>query len=362
VKQWVSEIAGADAKSGKRSVTQYILDNEPMLWHDTHRSMRPDPLGYDELVERAIEYGTAVREADPTAVIAGPAEWGWTGYFYSAKDIAEGGSGARPDRRAHGDIPLVEWYLKQLREHERKAGVRILDVLDLHYYPQADKVYGSASDSATSALRLRSTRSLWDKTYVDESWIKDSVALLPRMRGWVDKNYPGLGLSIGEWNFGGEGHVSGAIAIAETLGRFAQFGVSSAYYWTAPPPGSPGAQGFLAYRNFDGTGGRFLDWYLPTSSDAADLSLFASRDEAGKHVVLVLLNLSSDVTMRAQLDTGSCGALGSRAAYAYVGGTKFESSKGLDAHSATLEPVLPPLSITVVDLGFEQAIPGVLQR
>ena len=195
-RRWVSEIASA-VKSGKRSVAEYILDNEPMLWHETHRSMRPDPLGYDELLHRTIDYGSAIREADPTAVIAGPRDRALTGYFYSAKDIAQGGPSARIDRRLHGDVPLVEWYLRKLRDQEQTSGVRILDVFDLHYYPQADKVYSDASDPATSALRLRS-REAWDKTYVDESWIKDTIALLPRMREWVDRNYPGRAISIGE--------------------------------------------------------------------------------------------------------------------------------------------------------------------
>jgi hypothetical protein len=364
IKRWVSEIVSADVKNGKRSVAEYILDNEPMIWHETHRAMRPDPLGYDELLQRAIDYGTAIREADPGAVIAGPAEWGWTGYFYSAKDLAGGGNtSTRLDRRAHGDVPLVEWYLGKLREHEQKAGVRILDALDLHYYPQANNVFGNAADPTTSALRLRSTRSLWDKTYVDESWVKDTVALLPRMREWVNKNYPGLGISIGEWSFGGDDHISGALANAETLGRFAQFGVASAFRWGAPRTGSPGVQGFLAYRDFDGKGAHFLDWYVPTTSASGDVSLFASRDEQGKHVVVVALNLSPDAAMLAKIDTTSCGAVASRQAYSFVGGaSKFEASEAPQTHEATLDQLLPPWSITVIDVGFGQPLRGELQR
>jgi hypothetical protein len=273
--------------------------------------------------------------------------------------MAGGGTSVRLDRRAHGDLPLVEWYLGKLHEEEQKRGVRILDILDLHYYPQADKVYSSATDRATSALRVRSTRSLWDKTYVDESWINDRIALLPRMRDWVDKNYPGRGISIGEWNFGGEDHISGALAIAEALGRFAQFGVTSAFYWLAPPRGSAGAEGFLAYRNFDGKGARFLDWYVPTTSASKDVSLFASRDEEGKHLVLVALNLSPDAAMLAKIDAGACGTVASRQAYSFVSGaSKFEPLDAPPTHDATVDQVLPPWSITVMDLGFEQPIPG----
>ena len=53
-----------------------------------------------------------------------------------------------------------------------------------------------------------------------------------------------------EWSFGGEKHMSGALSMVEAFGRFAQYGVYSAFYWTHPPDGSALVQGFLAFRNF----------------------------------------------------------------------------------------------------------------
>jgi hypothetical protein len=351
-KRWVATIHASDAKAGRRSVYEYILDNEPMLWHATHRDVHPDPVGYDELLDRTIQYASAIREGDPDALIAGPAEWGWSGYFYSALDLA--GAGHRADRLAHGDVPLVAWYLRKLHEHEQKTGTRLLDVFDLHYYPQASNVYAGGvggSDRETQLLRLRSTRSLWDPTYVDESWIKDTIRLLPRMREWVDTNYPGRGISIGEWNFGGEKDITGALATAEVLGRFAQFGVTSAFYWTAPPWGSPSSVAFLAYRNFDGKGGHFLDWYVPTSSPDG-VSLFVSRDSDGKHVVAVAINMSPSAPVVADLDLIGCGTIASWQTYAYTNGSPglaVQASSAPDAGAAAEWP-LPPWSIAVLDI------------
>src|SRR5258708_15983089 len=101
--------------------------------------------------------------------------------MYSAKDMANGGTSVKPDRRAHGDLPVVAYYLKALAEHEKKTGVRVLDVLDLHGYPYAEGVSSAASDPNVAALRIRTTRMLWDPSYVDESWVKAPVKLLPRM-------------------------------------------------------------------------------------------------------------------------------------------------------------------------------------
>jgi Glycoside hydrolase family 44 len=358
VKRWVQAIRKDDAATGKRSVYMYILDNEPAIWGTTHRDAHPEPESYDELVQRSIDYGTVIRQADPDAIIAGPAEWGWTGYMYSGKDMAMGGPAVRPDRRAHGDMPVIAYYLKALAESEKKTGVRVLDVLDLHGYAYADGVSGSEEASPeVAARRIRATRMMWDPTYVDESWVKEPVKLLPRMREWIDQNYPGRGMSIGEWNFGGEGHMSGALATAETLGRYAQFGLTSAYYWSYPPADSPVMWAFRAYRNFDGKGGRFLDWYSATTP-VQGASLFVSRDDSGNHMVAVALNFSPQNAIAANVDLSSCGAVASVKAYSYGGGTG--GFKGVDApfkaHDKTLLEALSPYTITVFDIELENAV------
>ena len=329
IQKWIETIVAEDRKTGKRSVGLYFLDNEPSLWNSTHRDVHPEPLSYDELLDRTIRYGTAIRTADPSALIAGPAEWGWLGYFFSARDVASG-LNAKPDRLAHGDVPLIPWYLKKLSEHAQSSGKRLLDVLDVHYYPQAQSVYGDASDPDTAALRIRSTRSLWDPTYKDESWIKDTIRLVPRLKEWVQGNYPGLAISIGEYNFGGEKHISGALALAEVLGRFGTTGVDYAFYWRAPPKDSPAYWAFRAFRNFDGKNGQFLGRSVETQM-AGGVSLFASRDENGKHMVLIALNLDPNTAANATIDLNGCGVISSRRDYAY----------GRDARSLAAAPPNP---------------------
>jgi Glycoside hydrolase family 44 len=358
VKKWVQAIRQEDQKTGKRSVSMYILDNEPSLWWTNHRDAHPTPLSYDELVQRTIDYGTAIREADPEAVIAGPAEWGWTNYMYSPKDQAAGMLEVlHPDRRAHENLPLVAYYLKALAEHQKKTGVRVLDVFDLHTYPYNDGVYGNAVDPHIAEIRVRSTRMLWDPTYVDGSWIKEPIRLLPRMREWVDQYDPGVGISIGEWNFGGEGHMSGALAIADVLGRFGQFGVTSGFYWTYPPENSPAMWAFRAYRNFDGKGGRFLDWSEPTKA-VPEISLFASRDDSGAHLVAIVLNQSRKDAVNAQIDLASCGKVDATQGYTYTGSSHGFVAAPAGAPTATkLSQVLPPYSITILDLHLTDASP-----
>ena len=353
--RWVKNLEENNRARGGQGVAMYILDNEPSLWSTTHRDIHPDPLTYDELLDRTIRYATQIRGAAPQASIAGPAEWGWLGYLFSAKDQAEDATG-RPDRRAHGDQPLIVWYLKALAEHERTTGKRLLDVLDLHFYPAAPGIYGADAkvDPAAADLRLRSTRALWDPSYRDESWINDTIRLIPRMKEWIAQYYPGLKTSIGEWSFGADEHISGALATAEALGRFGQQGLDSAFYWGGPRAGTGTFWAFRAFRNFDGKGGRFLDLSLPTQ-DAEGVSVFASRDSAGTHLVSVIVNRDANYASDTRLALEGCGRLVSRRVFGYGEGSGSIEPLATDAAQAPdARLTIPPYSIAIVELRLER--------
>lgn len=355
IQAWVSKLVQDVGKASARRVHMYILDNEPSLWNTTHRDVHPEPVSYDELLDRTIKYATAIRNADPEAVIAGPAEWGWTGYEFSAVD-REAGLQRRPDRNAHGGTPLVAWYLKKLAEHERATGKRLLDVFDLHFYPAAEGVWGAngGTDVATSELRLRSTRALWDSSYEDESWIKESVRLIPRMKDWVRDNYPGRKLSIGEWSFGAEDHISGGLATAEALGRFGQQGLDAAFYWGGMKKTSPTYWAFRAFRNFDERGGRFLDFSLP-AQETDGVSLFASRDASATRLVLVLVNRKPSNKQSAVITLQGCGSVASSRLFSFAEGSKAFAPGASTITETGISAQLEPFSITVLDLRVKRA-------
>jgi hypothetical protein len=211
------------------------------------------------------------------------------------------------------------------------------------------------TDSATAALRIRTTRSLWDPNYVDESWINERMRVIPLLRDWIAQYHPGLGISIGEWNFGAESHMSGGLATAETLGRFGTEGVTSAYYWTSPADRSPAFWAFRAFRNFDGEGGRFLDRTVPVKNDTALTSLFGSIDTEGKHVVAVLLNFAAFSSVTARIGLTGCGAVSAARGFAYTGGEGGFKKTEVSAAGTTVETSAAPYSITVLDLTLSPA-------
>jgi len=276
----------------------FSLGNEPMLWNIQHRDVHPEPVGYDEILRRFRDTASAVREAAPGILIAGPELWGWPAYFQSAADREAGGS---RDRKAHGDIPFLPWFLREMRRNDLHAGHRLIDLVTVHFYPQAAGVYSEDHSEAVRKLRLASTRSLYDPGYKDPSWIADTVRLVPRLREWVRENYPGLGVGVTEYNWGGERDMSGGLALADVLGTFGRERLDLACYWTTPPAGTPARSAYALYRNADGRGAAFGDlslgvrWTRPPAAPD-DLSVYAALDERTSTLTLVAVNRSLQET------------------------------------------------------------------
>ncbi len=287
---------------GPTGVPLFAMDNEPDLWSSTHTDVHPARVGYDEMLANFIDYASAVKAQAPKALVLGPGLSGWTALQYSDLDRGSDNFGTHQDQANHGDQAFLPWWLSQVHRHDLASGTRTLDYLDVHFYPQASGVAMSKeADSTTREVRIRSTRSLWDRHYADESWIAAPVLLIPRLRGWIDQQYPGTKLAITEYNWGGEQDASGAIALAEVLGIFGREGVDLATYWTYPPPDSPAGAAFRLYRNYDGKGGTFGDVSLPVTSTQDGVMAFGSRHSDTGEVDVVLTNESQSDTATVQL-------------------------------------------------------------
>ena len=286
-------------KSGAGGVSYIALDNEPGLWHTTHHGMRPVACSYDELWQRTRDYAAALKKIDPNVKIGGPTSWGWTEYFYSGLDAQLIGQGkgswnAPPDQAAHGKVPLTKWYLQQLADYEKKNGVRLVDILDFHFYPQAN-VDGKAHDPAVMENRVQETRVMWDPNFKDPSWMGSETGkvlrIIPLMRDWVAESNPGMKLAIGEYDFKGQDDASGGVAQAELLGVFARERLDFGFYWFAPNKDTPIYFGFRMFRNPDGKHTAFGDSYLPAVVSAPDdVSVHAAKDSKTGMLTLILIN------------------------------------------------------------------------
>lgn len=344
--EWVNHLVRTFGSATSGGVRFYSIDNEPMLWSDTHRDVHPAALSYDGLLDVFTAYAAAIKDVDPGAQVVGPDSWGWTEYSYSALDRGTDNYGTHADQNRHGGTPLTPWFLSALRAHDQAAGRRTLDVLAVHFYPEAHGVAEDRSSPAVDALRLRSTRALWDPDYTDESWIRQPVMLIPRLKKWVATSYPDTPIGITEYNFGGGASASAGLAQAEALGIFGREGVYLATYWTAPKPDSPAWNAFLMYRNFDGRGGKFGPTSIPARSSAPDtLSAFASREPGWVDVMLLNKDLVGRHDIR--LGLGKTIGKGPIQVYEYAGpGSHIQRLGDLPADTPRL--TLPPGAMALV--------------
>ncbi|HXO42514.1 MAG TPA: glycoside hydrolase family 44 protein [Thermoanaerobaculia bacterium] len=284
---WMAHLAAVAGTAGNGGVHLYALDNEPTLWNSTHRDVHPQPTTYDELWQRSQQIAAAIKAQDPAAQVLGPADWGWCAYFFSAADGCQAGS----DAQAHGNRALTDWYLLQAANYQAAHGVRLLDYLDVHYYPQANGVALSDDESAgTAALRLRSLKGLYDPAYVDESWIGQPVDLIPRMKSWIASRLPGTRLAISEYNWGNDNGASSALAQAEALAIFGREGVDLATRWVAPAAGSRVEDAFLLYLDYDGKGARVAGDSIQAVSSSVDTVGAYAVAGPGSRLHLLLFN------------------------------------------------------------------------
>jgi len=295
--EWIHHLVATFGGSAPR---YFAMDNEPDAWSLTHTDVRPAELGYDAMVKNFEDYATAVKEQDASALVLGPDVCCWTSLLYSPLDRGSDNFRTHADRSSHGDVAFLPWWLAQVARQDRARGSRSLDLLDVHYYPAASSVFSDAADPNTRDLRVRSVRGLYDPSYTDESWIGTQIALIPRLKKWIADSYPGTGLAITEYNFGGQKDASGAVALAEALGTFGVQGVDLATYWTYPPPDSPAGAAFRLYRNYDGAGATFGDRWLPVSSGVGSVRAYAGRHADGE-IDVVLVNESQTTPVRVPL-------------------------------------------------------------
>lgn len=279
--------------AGAGGVRYYAMDNESSLWQLIHRDVHPTGAHAREIADKVLAYSRAVKAADPQAQVIAPEEWGWQGYFYSGFDqqhAATHGLDHAPDRQSEtGGMPYVPWLLSQW-----KTAGHPVDVFSLHFYPQGGEYAESGgADSADIALkRNRSTRDLWDPHYKDPTWINSVVALIPRMRQWVNTYYyPGTPIAITEYNWGGDALMNGATAQADVLGIFGREGLDIATRWGTLDPSMPVYKAIKLYRNYDDKGGAFGSTSIAaTVPDPDTVSAFAALRDGDHAMTLVVIN------------------------------------------------------------------------
>ena len=314
-------------KSNTAGEVLYNLDNEPDLWSSTHAEVHPTATTYAELVQKSVDYAKAIKNVSPNAKVLGAVNYGWTGYrsLQGATDAA--------------GRDFQTYFLQQMKLADAAAGKRLVDALDFHYYSEAQgnnaagvatRIDGTDVSPGVSAARIQAPRSLWDPTYVENSYITrdtlpangiagKAIQLLPRTQTLINANDPGMKMAMGEYSFGGGSDISGGLAEADALGVFGEQGVFSASWWDNGNGSTFVNAAMRMYLNYDGKNGKFGDTSVgSTVSDDGTASVYAATDSATGKLTLVLINKSS-AAQTFTLSLKSLGKYGAGLAYGFNG-------------------------------------------
>jgi hypothetical protein len=341
------------------------LDNEPELWNSTHLEVQgPNPVTSDAYIAKTITLTEALKNQFPNMVVFGPVHYGFQGIYNWQGELSATPSGANwfPDK-----------YLTALSTASATYGKPLVDVYDFHWYAEeydsdgtrSLDLTGSTLTDAQVQLIVQSPRNLWDPTFTDSTnsnpWIYQElgntpIALLTRLQAKINAEFPGMKISLTEYESGGWNHIAGTIAQADNLGIFGSQGVFAANFW--PPNGtySYALAGFRAFRDFDGAGANFGDTsLLATSSNVQNVVVYASSDSsiAGRFVfVAINRSTSSQVTAVSGLGLSGTAKLYQLTAASAQGQNPVEpvSIGTMPVSGSSFTITLPALSVTTIEV------------
>lgn len=286
-----------------KGIKNYQMDNEWSIWNGSDPLLHPAQPTVAEAIGKSTALAITIKDMDSMSMVYGPVDYGYNSFltFQNASDWNT--------YKGYGNFTNA--YLHYLKHASDSVGRRLLDVYDVHYYSSAlglnnnkvlEDVDTGNNDRGVSIARMEAPRSLWDSTYVENSWIGQyysPVAYIAALQDGINKYYPGTKISFTEYGFGGENHISGGIALADMLGISGRYGI----YWTSVWGGVKQywGSGFKIFRNYDGKNSTFGNTHVYANTNSWRVSsVYSSIQSADTtNMNIVVMNKDYDSTLNA---------------------------------------------------------------
>jgi len=210
----------------KNQFRYWSMDNEPEIWSGTHDDVMKTQCTAEEFIQLYFKVAKAARAKYPDIKLLGPVpanEWQWFNW-----------SGGSKINGVH--YPWLEFFIKRIAEEEKASGIKLLDVLDIHFYPGTSdgtqslnlhRVYFDRNYSFPEANGLRSINGGWDTSLTKEY-------ILGRCSDWLTKykgaNH-GVGLAVTETDIKSTDPKIVSVWYASTMGEFMKNGVEIFTPW-----------------------------------------------------------------------------------------------------------------------------------
>jgi hypothetical protein len=208
------------------------MDNEPEIWSGTHDDVMPVQLSPDEFMQKYFDVVKKARGKIPGIKLLGPVpcnEWQW--YNWDNDKISYQSE----------SYTWLEYFIKRIGEEQNSSGVKLLDVLDIHFYPsetdpedivQLHRVWFDTTYDYPGANGVkRAGAGSWDNSITKEY-------IFERCSRWLFEHIgPDHGVSFSVSEIGIDSDDPNVIAVwyASNLGVFAdnEVEVFTPWYWRA---------------------------------------------------------------------------------------------------------------------------------
>lgn len=268
----------------KNQLVYWSMDNEPEIWHGTHDDVMPVQLSAEDFMQRYFDVAKKARAIFPGIKLVGPVpanEWQW--YNWSG-GITQNGK----------NYPWLEYFIKRVAEEQQATGIRLLDVLDIHFYPsssvasevvQYHRVYFDKNYIFPEANGVKNVTGTWDNS-------QNKEYIFERCKEWLDQ-YMGEGhgvtFGVSETGINFINASTTAVWYASTLGEFMKHKEMELFSpWSWQPGMWEVLHLFSAYNK-----NAFVS---ASSSEEEFVSAYPTINEAGDSVTLVLVNRSVSAT------------------------------------------------------------------
>lgn len=229
-----------DLKYDMSRFQYWSMDNEMEIWANTHSDLPLHVTG-DFLVERYVDVAKKARAAWPDIKLTGPVvanEWYWCSIAYGGKESGRIKKEATGESR---DYCWLEYFIKKVAEEQKKSGQRLIDVFDIHWYPEESsyedqvnwhRVFFDTTYVYPGANSIKQVNGGWDESIKKEFIFK-------RINDWLDQYFGkghGITLALTETTLGKtDDAMTTAVIYASWLGTFMDHGVEIFTPWTWHP-------------------------------------------------------------------------------------------------------------------------------
>ncbi len=259
----------------------WSMDNEVEIWSGTHDDVMKTQISAEEFMQLYFKVAKKARAIFPEIKLCGPVpanEWQW--YNWDNSSISYNGK----------EYCWLEYFILRVAEEQKASGIKLLDVLDIHFYPgttnsdeilQLHRVYFDRSYVFPEANGVKRVNGGWDNN-------QDKEYIFGRCNDWLTEYIGvdhGVTFGVSETSINASDPNIFAVWYASTLGEFMKEGVE----FFSPWDWDIGMWEVLhLFSNFN------FNNYLSSSSNQEELvSGYATINDARDSLSVVLVNRST---------------------------------------------------------------------